>query len=272
MALLCAATVATLFLVGVRDWRCFGIVFLWPPVLSAIQETGNVTLFLGLAGALAWRYRDHAGASAASIGVAVAVKLFLWPLIVWLAATRRVVSAVLAALVSVFLLFGAWAAIGFAGASDYPELVRRLQRSVGKDSYTTYVVGLDLGLPSTVSRAMWLGVGLALLAGVVVLGRRRDERAAFVVAIATALALTPIVWLHYFALLALVVAVARPALDIAWFVPLAMIVTPGSGHPTPFETAATLLLAAVTFGLALRAALTLPGRDNPGSRIPALES
>jgi hypothetical protein len=34
-----------------------------------------------------------------------------------------------------------------------------------------------------------------------------------------------------------------------------MVVTPGSGHPTPFETAATLAIAAVTIGLALRASL-----------------
>jgi hypothetical protein len=32
-----------------------------------------------------------------------------------------------------------------------------------------------------------------------------------------------------------------------------MVVTPGSGHPTPFETAATLATAALTIALALRA-------------------
>jgi hypothetical protein len=38
-----------------------------------------------------------------------------------------------------------------------------------------------------------------------------------------------------------------------------MVVTPGSGHPTPFETAATLVVATLTIVLALR--LTL--RDRP---------
>jgi hypothetical protein len=32
-----------------------------------------------------------------------------------------------------------------------------------------------------------------------------------------------------------------------------MVVTPGSGHPSPFETAVTLAVAAVTIGLSLRA-------------------
>ncbi len=50
-----------------------------------------------------------------------------------------------------------------------------------------------------------------------------------------------------------VVALAQPRLGIVWFVPLGMVVTPGSGHPTPFETAWTLAVAALTVALALRA-------------------
>jgi membrane protein implicated in regulation of membrane protease activity len=69
---------------------------------------------------------------------------------------------------------------------------------------------------------------------------------------AAALALTPIVWLHYFALLLVIVAIAQPSLGILWFVPLAMVVTPGSGHPTPFQTAWTLGVAAVVVLLSVR--------------------
>ena len=83
------------------------------------------------------------------------------------------------------------------------------------------------------------------------MARRGDERTAFVLAIVTALSLTPIVWLHYFALLVVVVAVAAPRLGPVWFVPLAMIVTPGSGQPSPQETLATLVIAALTVALAL---------------------
>jgi hypothetical protein len=252
MAALVAAVLATLWALDVRDWRCYGLVLLWPPVISAIQ-TGNVTLWFGLAAALAWRYRDRLVAPSVSIGVTLAVKFFLWPLVVWLAATRRYVSAVLSSVVGAGLLLLSWAAIGFAGMADYPDLVRRLEETVGEDSYTLYIVGLDLGLPSAVARAAWLGVGLALLAAVLLAGRRGGERSAFVLAIAASLALTPIVWLHYFALLLVAVAVARPRLGFLWFVPLAMVITPGSGHPTPFETAATLAIATATIALALRA-------------------
>jgi hypothetical protein len=189
------------------------------------------------------------------VGLTLAVKFFLWPLVVWQAATRRGATAVLSAVLGAGALLLSWAVIGFVGLVDYPDLVRRLEDTVGADSYTLYVVGLDLGLPSAAARALWLAVGLALLVAVVVLGRRGDERSAFLLAIAASLALTPIVWLHYFALLLVVVAIAQPRLGVVWFVPLAMVITPGSGHPTSFETATTLAIAALAIALAVRASV-----------------
>ena len=251
MVALAVAAAAIPFVLGVRDWRCFGVVFLWPPIWNAIQ-TANMTLLLGLAVALAWRYRDARAVPSALVGVAIAAKLFLWPIVVWLAATRRVLTAGLAVAVGTVLLISSWAVIGFAGLAEYPELTRRLQDAVGMDSYTLYIVGLDLGLPSPAARLLWLGVGLGLLAALIMVGRRGDERSAFILAIAASLALTPIVWLHYFALLLLVVSLVQPRLGLLWFAPLAMVVTPGSGHPTPFETAATLAIAAAMIGAALR--------------------
>ena len=76
----------------------------------------------------------------------LAAKFFLWPLAVWLAATRRVAAAALAVAIGLVLLVVTWAAIGFAGLADYPELMRRLQDSIGEDSYTLHVVALDVGL------------------------------------------------------------------------------------------------------------------------------
>jgi hypothetical protein len=186
-----------------------------------------------------------------SAGATLAVKLFLWPLVIWLAATRRLAAAALSIFFGLILVLGSWTVVGFAGLLDYPDILRRLQEEVEPDSYTAYVVGLDLGAPPLVARVVWLALGLAVLCAVVVVGRRGDERRAFILAIAAALTLTPIVWLHYFALLVVVVGLAQPTLGIAWFVPLAMVVTPGSGNPTPFETSATLAVAVATMALAL---------------------
>ena len=252
MAMLIVVALAIPFVLDVRDWRCYVILLVWPPVVSAIQ-TGNVTLWFGLAAALTWRYRDRLFPVAASIGITLAAKFFLWPLVVWLAFTRRVLAAAAALVVGTVVLLLSWAVIGFSGFLDYPELLRKLEHTVGGDSYTAYIVGLDLGLPSSVSRALWVGIGLAVLSAVVVIARRGDERTAFIVAIAASLALTPIVWLHYFALLLVAVALARPRLGLLWFVPFGMFLTPGSGQPTPFQTSWTLLVALATFALAIHA-------------------
>jgi len=249
MAVLVGVALAVPWVAGVRDWRCYGLALMWPPVISAIQ-TGNVTLWFALAAAVAWRYRDRIWPGAAAIGLTLAAKLFLWPLVIWLAATRRYAAAIASCAIGAGMLLLSWAVIGFAGFEDYPELVRKLERAVGEDSYTAYIVGLDLGLPSTAARVVWLGLGVALIAAVFVRGVRGDGKTAFVIAVAASLALTPIVWLHYFALLIVPIALARPTLGALWFVPLGMVLTPGSGHPSPFQTAWTLAVAALALGWA----------------------
>lgn len=251
MALLTLSALAVPYVLGVRDWRCYGLLLLWPPVLSAIQ-TGSVTILLALGAALAWRWRDRTVAPALAVGASLATKLFVWPLVVWLALTRRYVPAALACVASVSLVLGSWAAIGFTGLADFPSVLRRLQDAVELDSYTVYVVALDAGASEAAARAVWLVVGLAVLAAVVPAARAGQDRAAFVLALAASLALTPIVWLHYFALLLVAVAVSQARLSLVWFVPLALVVTPGSGQPTPFETSATLVVVAATLGLAVR--------------------
>ena len=76
---------------GVRDWRVYGAALLCLPVLSG-WLVGNVTLFLGLGIALLWRHRDRPVAAGVLVAAIVSFKLFLWPLGLWLLATRRYVS------------------------------------------------------------------------------------------------------------------------------------------------------------------------------------
>ena len=54
----------------------------------------------GALAAVAWRYRDRFPIPGFALGVAVALKFFLWPLVLWLAATRRWRDAAIAAVFS----------------------------------------------------------------------------------------------------------------------------------------------------------------------------
>lgn len=266
MGALVGLLLAIPFTLGVRDWRCYGLALLWPPVIGAIQ-TGSVTILLGLGAALAWRFRRRLGTFSACVGLAIAVKLILWPLLVWLVATRRAATAALSAVVGLALVLGSWAIIGFAGLADYPDLLRRLREAIELDCYTVYVMALDAGASPSIARAAWLAVGLGCLAAVVVAGRRGHERTSFVLAVSAALALSPIVWLHYFTLLLVVVSVAQPTLGAAWFAPLAMYVATGHGNPTPFQTTATILAAAMTVTLS---AVALSGTTRRAFAAPRL--
>ncbi len=253
MGLLVVTVLAILWVLGIRDWRCYGLAMLWPPVISAIQ-TGNVTLPLALGAAVVWRYRDGARVAGATLGVTLAAKLFLWPLVLWLGLTRRIPAALLAVVVGFVVLLVTWAVIGFAGIGDYPELLRRVSELEEAQGYTVYALALDLGSSESLARALWIGLAIAALGAIAVFARRGDERRAFVIAVAAALACSPIVWLHYFALLLVVVAVAEPRLGPAWFVPLAMYGSTGTLNGTTAQNALTIAAAALTVVVAVRPA------------------
>ncbi len=266
--LLVAAFVGTLGVLGVRDWRCYGLAFLWPPVTDAVS-TGNVTILLGLAAALAWRFRDRSRITGASVGVSIAAKIFLWPLTIWLAATRRVTAAVWSVVIAMAALLVSWAAVGFRGLSEYPDLARRLSERMDERGYTVYALGVDVGAAPGIARALWLALAVSLLGAVVVLGRRGDDRRAFVLALTAAIAFSPIVWLHYFALLLVIVAVVQPHLGPMWFIglPLQLFVTTGVYNGSTPQTVAVLMAAAATVALALRSSPLERGRMTVSSPV-----
>jgi hypothetical protein len=65
------------------------------PVLTAVR-IGTLTPALTFLVVLAWRFRATRLVPGVALAVAIALKLFLWPLAVWLAATRRWADAAVA--------------------------------------------------------------------------------------------------------------------------------------------------------------------------------
>jgi Glycosyltransferase family 87 len=249
--LLVCAVAATLALLDVRDWRCYGLAFLWPPVLAAIHAE-NVSILMALAAALVWRYRDRAPLAGAALGASIAIKPLLWPLGLWLLVSRGVRAVAWSIAVALALVAGSWAVIEFADVGDYPDLLRRLSELMDEWGYTVYALALDLGVGSAPARLLGLVVAASLLLACVLLAHRKDDRRAYVVAVAAVIAASPIVWMHYFALLLVVVAVAEPRLGPAWFAPLLMYGGEEIANGETYQTALVLFAAALTVGLSLR--------------------
>jgi hypothetical protein len=222
--LLIACVVGTLALLDVRDWRCYPVALLYPPTLENV-EYGAVGPALALLVALGWRYRDRVWPVAASVGAAIALKVFVWPLLVWLAATKRSAAAVGAAVAAVGLALGSWAAIGFDGIAEYPDLLRRLSDVEAENSYSAYAILVAIGVPSGLAHVVVTGAAatLLVLAWRAARGAHGDRRA-LTLALAAGFVLTPILWLHYLVLLVVPIALARPRLSVLWLVPLAMTV------------------------------------------------
>jgi hypothetical protein len=146
---------------------------------------------------------------------------------VWLAVTRRIRMGVAGIAFALGLAVLPWAAIGFAGISDYPGLLRRLSDYEAAQSFSVFAIGVRAHLAETVAAGLSLVIAVALLAAAyrIVGDQRRTPRnrdaSALALSLGAALAASPIVWLHYFLLLLVPLALTWPRLSTFWFVPFA---------------------------------------------------
>ena len=256
-----AAVVGGLWVLGVRDWRCYGLALGWLPIAST-TTLGALSTLLALGAAVAWRYRDRRLVVAAAVAAVVAVKVFLWPLLIWLVATRRFRTAATSLAMGIGLALGCWAVIGFDGMLTYPRHIGEIASSQQGRSYSPYALLQLLGVSSAPAHVALTALTVAVVVLIVVLARRADgDRRAFAVAVGAALVVSPIVWLHYFVLLYVVVALYQRRATAAWFLPLAFWLV---GHQDSGGSVARILaayaIAAATIALAISPRL-LPSRS-----------
>jgi hypothetical protein len=255
------AVLAALRLLQVGDWRCYGLAVISAPAINTLA-LGAITSFLLLGSALAWRYRDNSVVAGVATAFTAVLKLFLWPLGVWLLATRRWRAAAICAGTGLILLLGGWAVIGFAGLRSYPTLVHVLERVEASASYSFVAL---LGLSGGAATAVTVVLSLAAIAAIWVAARGSggDQRALAVAVIASLVA-CPLLWLHYLLLLYVPIALYRPRLSGLWFLPLVLWLTPTThSHGTTWRIALALLVVVVvavrTVGASARPALSRAG-------------
>jgi hypothetical protein len=261
-------------LLGVRDWRCYALSGAFLFTRSAV-DLGTVGPLLLLAIAAAWHWRERLLEPAGAVALAVSLKLFLWPLAVWLALMRRGRAAVVSVgLASVFVLLP-WAVIGFAGIAKYPGLLHDLSNDEASSSYSVVALAVRAHLPQAA------GVVLSVVAAGILLGAaawiaRDEERtlhdrdvAVLTLALAAALAASPIVWVHYFLLLLVPLALTRPRLSPLWFAPVAYSWVPEAGWPAGDATKLGIALAATLIILATVLLRVLRAPNRHGFRATA---
>ncbi|HUZ85143.1 MAG TPA: glycosyltransferase 87 family protein [Gaiellales bacterium] len=253
VVLVFAALAGTLLALGVRDLRCYSIALLWPAVVATVQ-TASISLALALAVALAWRWRAMPRRQVAVVALAIVAKLFLWPLLIWLAAIGGLRRGVAAGAAATAVGLGSWMAIGFAGLDSYVPLLRRLGAAEGPTGYTFSHLSAAAGLGAGAGTAVAYATAACLLAAVWVTGRRGHAAESLALCLAAALIASPIVWLHYFALLLVPVALAAPTLSRLWLLPcVALLAGPAVGpNHRPVAVLVVLAVAAMTTGLAIR--------------------
>jgi hypothetical protein len=134
--------------------------------------------------------------------------------------------------------------IGFDGLGSYPDQLREL---AFEESYSFVGMAAALGLDPLVGRMAMVIVGGSLLVAVGYLGQRGEEARAFICGLVAALALTPVVWLHYFVLLAVPLGIVRPRFAPIWLLPIVLWVCPRAGNGDGVQPFIPAVVVAVLF-------------------------
>ena len=214
-ALLCAAVAGTLYILDVRDARCYLLALVAPFTVSGVTF-GNATLLLVPLLALAWRWRDHRFRAGALVGLAIASKLFLWPLLFWLLGTRRYKAFGAAVATAFAAVLVPWMVIGFDGLSSYPDLLRVAEEVDAVHSNSVATLLSALGAETQLASRGTLALGVAIASAALYAGRRSLDSTSLSLAVLAAVLGSPIVWPYYLALLLIPVAIARPRFSGLW--------------------------------------------------------
>jgi hypothetical protein len=259
---LIAAVMTALLFLGVRDWRCYAIAFCAFPVLKALN-LGTLTPLLLLGTSATWKFRQRPGLLACVVAATIVTKLFLWPIVPWLWFTGRRRAAVYALVGAVVVTVVAWIPLGFQTMKDYPSLLHQLSLAETGAGYGAG--GLAAALGASPSVAAIIPTFLAPLAIIAAWGvaRTLPDSRSLATMIAAAIAISPVVWEHYFALALICVALLSPTLSAAWLLPLAYWLTPSQqAWGSLWRTAlALIILAACVWPLPRRARGTSNAAD-----------
>lgn len=199
--ILCAfAVLAALWVVGLRDPWCYAIVLFSAP-LTLVATVGNPTAFITLLVALSYRY------GSAPAGVAVAIKLYPWPMLLWGLLVRGRRDFAIGIVATLAAIFVPWALIGFDGIDHYLTITRIITGHAREDS-------------GVLSPPVQIALTAAALAGM--WARRGKPADSFAFATLAMLTASPVLWGFYLVTALVPLAIHRPRVSPVWVLPLAL--------------------------------------------------
>lgn len=254
---------ATLALLGVRDWRVYGVTLVWLPICAG-WLTANESLFLMLGLAGVWRWRERPGIAGLLTAVMISLKPIMWPVMLWLLVTRRWRASAETVLYGLLLNVVAWSVVGFGQLGAYLHATAKDTAVAWRTGFGVPALVGHLGAGRTVGIALMLALAVALVVATVYSGFvRRNEVQALTLTVALTLVASPLVWGHYLTLLLVPLALLRPRLNWLWIVPVLMWVCPPDVR--------VHLWQAAFFWLAAGLMLTVLVADADGPRVSLLK-
>ena len=148
-------------------------------------------------------------------------------------------------------------------------MLSELSSVEASEGYTVAAAVGKLGLPWQLGQVIGLLAAFVCGAAMLAAGRAGRVRTALTLAIGLALLASPIVWMHYFALLVVVVALYVPRLTFVWLLPVGLLLLPiQPGVASGWMIAAALTTVAAVAAVAASSSAALPGRRPSGEGLP----
>jgi hypothetical protein len=218
----------SLWVMRIRDWRVYGAVALWSPVVIG-WRVANFTQPLVVGVASLWRFRDRPWVAGAIIAALVSIKPIMAPLWLWLVFTRRWRAAAIGAAIGTLVTSAAWTVLGWHEFGRWLTLLSLQGSSNDSTGYSLIALATHLGVSRTAGVAVMVVLGFALTLVTAVSGPKQDMRV-FAAAVLLTIIISPQADVHYFVFLLVPLALTRPRLSWPWLVPLVLWASPATSR------------------------------------------
>lgn len=179
------------------------------------------------------------------------LKVFTWPVLVWLLATRRLRASGWVLAVGVTVNVAACACLGFGELGRFVHLSGEVTSTLYHNGIGVLAFALHLGFNRSLAISLEVVLSAALLVSTAWAGWRGRDQTSMTMAIALMLVAAPLVWTHYPAFVILPLALGRPRLSALWLWRLLLWVCPAE-NIAGWQVGLAWIMVGATLAILLR--------------------